>query len=166
MAVAARKVVLGVGNMLTGDEGVGIHAVRRLEQELGPAAEVEFLDGGTLGLNLLPLIEESSHMLIIDAVNAHRAPGSIIELRRDEIPLFSGIKVSQHQATMQEVLGLASIRGKLPDHLHLIGLPPECLDVGISLSPRAEEAMPELLCRAKRVLKMWEEVNQSETVHT
>jgi hydrogenase maturation protease len=160
MKPARRKVVLGIGNILTGDEGIGIHAVRRLEREYGPSAGVEFLDGGTLGLSLLTIIEECSHVLIIDAVNARRPPGSIVELHRDEIPLFSGIKVSQHQATMQEVLGLASIRGCLPDHLHLLGIQPACLDVGIGLSPAAENAMPELLHRAKALLTTWQETSQ------
>ncbi len=167
-----RIVVLGIGNTLNRDEGVGVHAVRALEAHLTPApspdgrssrqerglgGEVEFLDGGTLGLNLLPIVEEASHLLILDAVDAKQAPGTVIELTGDEIPLFSGIKLSQHQVTFQEVLGLAAVRGKLPPHLHLIGVQPADLAIGLELSPVVAGALPEVLRRAAAVLAEWME---------
>ncbi|NTU84469.1 MAG: hydrogenase maturation protease, partial [Chloroflexales bacterium] len=61
---------------------------------------------------------------MLDAADARQAPGSLVELRRDEIPLYAGVKLSQHQVTFQEVLGLANMRGRLPRHLHLIGVQP------------------------------------------
>ena len=84
-----RKIVFGLGNTLNRDEGLGVHAVKLLEarlrsagdeSSLNPPDELEFLDGGVLGLNLLPLVEEASHLLILDAVNAHQEPGSLIEM--------------------------------------------------------------------------------------
>ncbi len=156
-----RIIVLGIGNTLNRDEGVGVHAVRALEAQyprssvVGRPSSVEFLDGGTLGLNLLPIVEEASHLLILDAVDAHQPPGTVIELRGDEIPLFSGIKLSQHQVTFQEVLGLAAVRGKLPPHLHLIGVQPADLAIGLDLSPVVAAALPEVLRRAAAVLEGW-----------
>lgn len=175
-----RIVVLGIGNTLNCDEGVGVHAVRMLEQHLTPqppslpgkgepnspplvgersalaeSGEVAFLDGGTLGLNLLPVVEEASHLLILDAVDAHQPPGTVIELASDQIPLFSGIKLSQHQVTFQEVLGLAAVRGKLPSHLHLIGVQPADLAIGLDLSPTVAAALPEVLRRARARLEAW-----------
>ena len=150
------------------DEGVGVHALRALEahcspspdgcfshQERGAAGEVEFLDGGTLGLNLLPIVEEASHLLILDAVDARQAPGTVIELLGDEIPLFSGIKLSQHQVTFQEVLGLAAVRGNLPPHLHLIGVQPADLEIGLELSPIVAAALTEIIRRAMAMLDVW-----------
>ena len=137
-----RKIVLGLGNTLNCDEGLGVHAVKMLEQKLHPSSiiegdesvdELEFLDGGVLGLNLLPLVEEASHLLVLDAINARKDAGTVIEMKRDEIPLYTGIKMSDHQITFQEVLGLASFRGKLPEHLHLIGIQPADLSIGIEL---------------------------------
>ncbi len=64
---ANRKIVMGLGNTLNMDEGLGVHAVALLQKQLkGLAPDVEFLDGGALGLNLLPWVEESSHLLVLD----------------------------------------------------------------------------------------------------
>ncbi len=151
-----RKIVLGLGNLLNCDEGVGVYALRQLAaRQASAVSEVEYLDGGTLGLNLLPLVEESSHLLLLDAVSAGQPPGTVVELHRDEIPLYSGVKLSQHQLTFQEVLGLALFRGKLPDHLYLIGVQPDDLSIGVELSPCVAEALPQLLERAETVLRAW-----------
>ena len=155
MPQSARRVVLGIGNTLNHDEGVGVEAVGRLEARLGPRAGVEFVDGGVMGMNLLILVEECSHLLVLDAADAHRPPGALIELTREQIPLYSGIKLSQHQITFQEVLGLANMRGKLPGHLHLIGAQPADLSLGIGLSPVVEAAMPGLIAKARAVLDAW-----------
>ena len=67
-------------------------------------------------------MEDCSHLLVLDAVEAEAAPGAMVELAREQIPLFGGIKLSQHQVTFQEVLALAGLRGNLPDQVHLIGV--------------------------------------------
>jgi hydrogenase maturation protease len=151
-----RKIVLGLGNTLNRDEGVGVHAVERLKAGLGNRAGlVELLDGGVLGLNLLPLVEAAGHLLVLDAIDARRPPGTLLELRREEIPLYAGIKMSQHQVTFQEVLGLANIRGKLPPYLHLIGVQPADLSIGTDLSPTVTAVMPRIIARATAVLVEW-----------
>ncbi len=144
-----RKIILGVGNLLNRDEGVGIHAVRALQAQNTLGAEWEIVDGGTLGLNLLPLVEEASHLIVLDAMDARRAPGTLIELPRDEVPLFSTLKMSQHQLLFQEVLGLAHVRGRLPEHLVLLGIQPADLSVGVELSPVVARALPQLLARVE-----------------
>ena len=74
-----RKVVLGLGNILNRDEGLGIQALKLLDAQLGEHPEVELLDGGVLGLNLLMIVEECSHLLILDAVDAKKPAGMVIE---------------------------------------------------------------------------------------
>ena len=171
-----RKIVLGLGNTLNRDEGLGVHAVKLLEARLRrseadaweASSELEFLDGGVLGLNLLPLVEEASHLLVLDAVDARKGPGTVIEMKRDDIPLYSGIKLSDHQVTFQEVLGLASFRGRLPEHLHLIGIQPADLSIGVELSPTVSGRMPEVLTRAEALLREWglvEPIRRSEPKH-
>jgi len=155
MAEAKRKVVLGLGNLLNRDEGLGVQALKLLDAQLGEQPEVELLDGGVLGLNLLMVVEECSHLLILDAVNASQPPGTVIELRKEQIPLYSGVKLSQHQVTFQEVLGLANLRGFLPEHLHLVGIQPEDLGIGLELSPSVARALPEVVSRACAVLQEW-----------
>lgn len=151
-----RRVVLGLGNLLNRDEGLGVHALRALGERLGPDPGVELLDGGVLGLNLLPLVESCSHLLVLDAVDAGRPPGTVVELDRDRIPMLQGIKLSEHQVTFQEVLGLASIRGRLPGTLHLLGAQPADLFVGVAVSPAVDDAIPQIVERAVELLNRWD----------
>ncbi len=150
-----RKVVLGLGNLLNKDEGLGVHAIKALDAQRTPSCNVELLDGGVLGLNLLMIVEECDHLLILDAVNKGQLAGTVIELEKDQIPLFSGVKLSQHQITFQEVLGLAAMRGKLPEYIHLVGIQPEDLSIGIDLSPTVSKAIPDLIERARSKINDW-----------
>jgi hydrogenase maturation protease len=148
---------MGLGNTLNKDEGLGVHALALLEIKLAARApEVEFLDGGALGLNLLPWVEEASHLLVLDSmVSRFTLPGQVMELAKDEIPLYRNIKMSDHQITFQEVLGLAKFRECFPEHLHLVGAHPVDLSIGYGLSPEIEGVIPEILRRAERVLAEW-----------
>ncbi|MFN8456562.1 MAG: HyaD/HybD family hydrogenase maturation endopeptidase [Anaerolineae bacterium] len=156
MAESNRKVVLGLGNILNSDEGLGVHALQSLAQTLTSLNhEVEFVDGGVLGLNLLPLVESCSHLLILDAINAGLPPGSLLELRGEDIPLYAEARLSQHQITFQETLALAKLRAKLPPHLYLIGVQPADLSIRIGLSSVVALALPQVIERTVEVLRIW-----------
>jgi len=149
--------VLGLGNLLNSDEGLGVHAVRALQSGHGGRfPKAAFVDGGVLGLNLLPLVEEAPALLLIDCVQAGRPPGTIIELAAEQIPRYSGVKLSQHQTTFQEVLGLAEIRGALPERLHLVGVQPASLALGTELSPVVRASLPGVLLAVERQLHAWQ----------
>jgi hydrogenase maturation protease len=150
-----RKVVLGLGNLLFSDEGFGIQAVQILHAQHGSQFPVEWIDGGVLGLNLLPLVEECSHLLVLDAVDAEQPGGTLVEMRRDEIPLYSGVKMSEHQVGFQEVLGMAKFRGRYPTHLYLVGVQPADLSVSVRLSPAVTAALPATVQRATAILWEW-----------
>ena len=162
---AGRKIVMGLGNTLNKDEGLGVHAVALLKEKLEDRApDVEFLDGGALGLNLLPWVEESSYLLVLDSVvSRFSLPGQVMELAKDEIPLYRNIKMSDHQITFQEVLGLAKFRDKFPEHLHLVGAQPVDMSIGYGISLEIEAVMPEILTRAERVLREWGLLSQSSS---
>ena len=155
MTESKRKVVLGLGNILNKDEGLGVQALKLLDAQLGEQSEFELLDGGVLGLNLLMIVEECGHLLILDAVNVGKPAGTVVELTKEQIPLFSGIQLSQHQITFQEVLGLAKIRGYFPEYLHLIGIQPEDISTGLDLSQIIESSLPDVVSRALIVLDSW-----------
>jgi hydrogenase maturation protease len=153
---AKRKAVLGLGNLLNRDEGLGVRALKLLDLRLGRQHDFELLDGGVLGLNLLMIVEECSHLLVLDAVNVGKSPGTVVELSKEHIPHYAGVKLSQHQVSFQEVLGMAKLRGYLPNYLHLVGIQPEDVSLGLELSPTVERALPEVVSRACSVLKTWE----------
>lgn len=150
-----RSVVLGLGNLLQRDEGFGLAALKALQQSIGEPPGLEFVDGGVMGLDLLPLVETTRQLLILDAVNTARPAGTIVEFTREQLPLFSGIRLSQHQVGFQEVLGLASLREQLPEQLHLVGVQPAVLEPGTTLSPLVAATLPEVVSRATAVLRVW-----------
>lgn len=150
-----RKVVLGLGNLLFSDEGFGIQAVQTLQAEHGSEFPVEWIDGGVLGLNLLPLVEECSHLLVLDAVNAEKPAGTLVELADEEIPLYNGVKMSEHQVGFQEVLAMAKFRERYPTHLYMVGVQPADLSVGVGLSSVVTAALSAALERATDILREW-----------
>jgi hydrogenase maturation protease len=162
--VAGRDVVLGIGNILNRDEGLGVGALAMLEDRIGDGEGVELIDGGVMGLSLLPLVEECRHLLVLDAVDAGCEPGGFVEMTGDEIRLFTGVKMSEHQITFQEVLGLAFIRDKFPRYLHLIGAQPDDLAIGLGLSDRVEATLPVIVDRAVAVLEEWGLLAAAEVV--
>ena len=151
-----RKVILGLGNLLQTDEGAGLAALAALREKIAaPLPPLELIDGGTLGLDLLPLVEECSHLLLLDAVDAGLPPGTVVELTGEQIPLLAGVKLSEHQVSFQEVLALARLRGRLPQHLHLVGIQPADLSLGLAPSPLVAAQIPELVRRAQLKLAEW-----------
>ena len=138
-------VVLGLGNLLFSDEGMGIHAIRRILREGGLPTEVDVVDGNTMGIELLNHVESATHLLIIDAVDISGKGGSLCTLKGKEIPMFQGVKISQHQQSFKEILGIALLRRRLPEHLALVGVQPVNLDWGTDLSAQVDAAMEEVL---------------------
>jgi hydrogenase maturation protease len=156
MKMGHTTIVLGLGNLLFSDEGFGIHALNALKSRAGQFdPQLEWVDGGVLGLNLLPLVESAERLLVLDAADAGCKPGTLIELDRDEIPLFAGINLSEHQIGFQQVLGLAYLRGRLPQRLRLVGVQPGSLATSLELSPAVAAALPSVLERAAQVLQDW-----------
>lgn len=102
--------ILGIGNTLFSDEGVGIHLLPLLEDALVDYEDIEIIEGLTDGMKLLGPVEDAEKLIIIDAINAGKEPGTIITLVGDEIPAYFGIKMSIHQLGFQEVLMAAKLR--------------------------------------------------------
>ena len=152
MADTSRKVVLGLGNILYGDEGCGRRCVAPADISPGRARQGgDHRRGGTMGLKSAAHCRGLCYLLVLDTINAGKAPGTLIELRGEEIPLYAGIKLSEHQVTFQEVLGLATLRGKVPPHLHLVGVQPQELAMRIGLTPVVAAAVPHMVERSLAV---------------
>ena len=142
-----RIVVLGVGNLLWADEGFGVRCVEALGNGWELPPDVEVMDGGTLGLALVPLLLDATHVLLFDAV-AHRGePGTLIVARDDEVPaLMSGNKMSIHQVGVNDILASLDLLGHKPAHFTVVGVRPvELADYGGSLTPAVQARVPEAL---------------------
>ena len=139
----SKPVILGLGNPLFSDEGVGIHMVQGLmHEEISERAEL--IDGGTDALSLLGVIEETERLLVLDAIDGDQPPGSLYRLEDDQISMHLKSCMSAHQIGFQEVLALASLRGKLPVHVVLLGVQPQSLDWGTELTSTVAGVLPRL----------------------
>ena len=153
----ARIVVLGIGNLLWADEGFGVRCIEALQRRWEFADHVSLIDGGTQGLYLIQHVQEADALLIFDAIDYGLEPGTLKEVRDDEVPRFMGAKkMSLHQTGFQEVLSLATLTGKYPQQVLLIGCQPQELeDYGGSLRPVVKAAMEEALALGVAELERW-----------
>jgi hydrogenase maturation protease len=140
-----RTLVIGLGNPLMGDDGAGVTALERLRRSWVLPDEVELVDGGTWGMNLLPIIESAERLILLDAIRTGAAPGTLTVLERAELPRYFSLKLSPHQIDLREVLALAELRGALPLDLVALGIEPARVEMGVPLSAPVEAAMPKLV---------------------
>lgn len=147
--------VLGLGNVLLQDEGAGVRVIERLQAGFTFPEDVTVLDGGTLGLDLLHLLEGSRRAVIVDAVKAGKPAGTLVRLRNDEIPAFLGLKLSPHQVGLADILGLARLRGRLPDEVILWGVQAKDLTPGLALSPVVSAQVDTLAGHVLAELAAW-----------
>lgn len=153
-AARHETVVIGIGNPLMGDDGIGLAALQRLlAWEFEPF--VERVDGGTWGMNLLQFVEEARRLLVLDAIEAGLEPGSPVTLEGDEIPRFLSTKLSPHQIELREVLALAELRGTLPEEVVAIGLQPGRVEMSERLSPEVEARLDDMVERCVERLRRW-----------
>ncbi|HLB03001.1 MAG TPA: HyaD/HybD family hydrogenase maturation endopeptidase [Nitrospiria bacterium] len=145
MTDAPLVVVLGVGNTLMQDDGVGVWAVRAVAQAYELPSHVRLVDGGVAGLRCLPEIEAAEHLLIIDAVEGEGLPGTIYRLRSEDLPGGRGPFMSAHEVGITEVLAVARLLEKLP-HTRILGVQPlEARAVGLDLTPPLQDALPRVV---------------------
>ena len=143
-----RIVIIGVGNLLMKDEGIGIHAVQSL-QEIGLPPDVKLIDGGT-SPDLISYTRAGDKMIIIDAARAGGKPGTIYRFRPEDIAAGKGSLTSAHEMGVAENLNLMTITGNAPAEVVIIGIEPGEIDWGTELSPQLKQRLPAIV---KVVLK-------------
>ena len=144
MSKPRRTLVMGLGNPLMADDGAGVAALEHLRAHWDLPPEVELIDGGTWGMNLLPMVESTRHLILVDAIRSGAAPGTLKVLERHELPRYFALKLSPHQIDLREILALAELRGLLPEHLVAIGIEPERVEMEMCLSPRVSAGLAKL----------------------
>ena len=135
--------VMGVGNILLSDEGLGVRFLDELAKIPLPE-NVELLEGGTAGLELVHLIQEVDYLIIVDAIDAKDEPGALFRFRPDDIRVFpEKYEVSFHQIGIVEVLAMANVLGQAPQTL-IFGVQPKSLEWGLDISPEIQALFPRL----------------------
>jgi hydrogenase maturation protease len=143
--VTRRVVVLGVGNILQSDEGVGPHAVDELNRRFELPPGTTALDGGTSAMELLDDMARADLLLILDAVSSGRPPGSVVKLVGEEVPMFFTSKLSPHQVGIADVLAALFLNEESPGETIIIGVEPASLKLGMELSPLVAAAVPSVI---------------------
>ncbi len=147
--------LIGIGNILMTDDGVGVHALNALAERYLFPSQVQLIDGGTMGLDLLPFVEGKKRVLFIDAANLEKDPGVIGELNNGEIPEFFSTKLSVHQIALPDMLAAGRFLGTLPGTLCLVGIQPGSTESGYGLTPAVQGEFEALLERVLAKLAEW-----------
>ncbi len=133
--------VLGLGNSIMTDDGFGVKVVTTLSSRYHFQGPVKLIDGGTLGLDLLPHLEEIDSLLIIDALDMQEEPGSVFRIEGAEVPRAFASKLSVHQMGLQDLLAVAELQGHIPSKLVVWGVQPESIEMGTELTATVEAAV-------------------------
>ncbi len=149
-----KTAILGVGNLLLSDEGLGVRAVEIL-RSFSFDGDVEILDGGTLGIDLLYFLDGCQRLLIVDAILGGQECGTLYRIEGDEVNAYFRQKVSAHELGIQEVLAFMDILGKKPPEICVMGIEPYRLEVSTELSPVVKEKLGTLIEMILDKLKEW-----------
>jgi len=153
-ASTSRTVVIGVGNTIHSDDGVGVHALKRLENEPRVPADIALIDGGTHGIELLTYLYDSSRLLLLDAVDVGEQVGTLVRIAGDELRgLPCGASV--HQLGLADLLATLPLVSDTPREIVLLGVQPASTDWGTELSPPVEAALRPLVEAAVEQLLQW-----------
>ena len=147
--------VVGLGNILFGDEGFGVEAVRALEASGEYPESVSFIDGGTQGIYLLDYFESCDALLVFDSIIPREFKQKVYLYRNEELPAFIHRKMSSHQMGLSELLCVAKLHGRVPGDIVLIGAPPLNLELGSGLTDVMRNHVDTAVETARNVLEGW-----------
>ena len=148
--------VLGIGNTILSDEGFGVRVVEFLQKNYAFPDNVNLIDGGTLGVELIHFVAGTSKLLIIDSIDGGVAAGQTFHLRDAEILKHFTQKISAHEVGIQDILTMLEITGKKIPCVELIGAQPFSLDAGINLTPPMQKLLPIFADKALEILTRWQ----------
>lgn len=143
-APRSSTLILGVGNILLGDEGVGVRTIEAM-QKMNLPDDVEILDGGTASLDLLEILDNREKVIIVDAVQGGGEPGTLYRFTPDDIRANRPVTTSLHQVGLLETLTTLELSGNIPRNITIYGIEPKSLDWSLELSPEIAAMIPRII---------------------
>jgi len=137
-----RLIILGLGNILTKDEGFGVHFLRWFLERHRLPEDVEAVDGGTLGYVLLDLFDRCERMVVIDTIKLDDPPGSVYRFTHEEMSRYLPPPTTAHEVSFADVLCKAEMIGELPEIIFLCIIPGEWRDMGLEMTAEMTERLP------------------------
>jgi hydrogenase maturation protease len=155
-----KTLVLGIGNTLLTDEGVGIHVLQALEPELGNKPDITLLDGGTLSFTLAGPIEDADALIVVDAANIKSKAGDWKLLKGEEMDTFlmSNRKASVHEVGLTDLRAIAILAGHWPEKRVMLAIQPQVIDWGEFPTPAVAAAIPPVCAAIKEQIRVWNHV--------
>jgi hydrogenase maturation protease len=153
--MTAHTAVIGLGNVVMSDDGLGVHAVRRLRERFQVTDEVELVEGGTAGLLLLPHLADARQVVIVDAIDAGVAAGTLVRLEGEEWSRAFAVRMTPHDVGLADLLGAARLSGMWPERLTLHGAQPHSTALGTELSAPVAAAIDALVDQVAAELERW-----------
>lgn len=147
MDSSSSLLILGLGNLLCGDDGLGAFVAQELAATRIVPDGVRILDGGTLGLALLPYLEDAERAILVDAIQTDEPAGSAVRLEGEAVGPAVAARLSVHQVGVSDLIEAARWRNRIPPTLILLGLVPETTELGVGLSAPVLAGMPALVDR-------------------
>lgn len=148
--------VLGIGNILLQDEGFGVRVVEELHRRYSFPDNVQVLDGGTLGMELLRFVDGTSKLLVIDAIGGGQAPGTFYRFAGDEVNMYFQEKVSMHELGIKDVLITLELLDKRVNEVVIIGVEPQTLELGLELTATVAGMVDETVAAVIDQLALWQ----------
>jgi hydrogenase maturation protease len=149
-----KTLVLGLGNLVHSDDGLGVHAIQALRQDSRVPADTVLMDGGTLGLSLLPHISAFQRLLVIDALDVNESPGTLLRLEGKALRNLPG-KASVHQLGFADLMVALELLGESPEEIVLFGVQPLSTEWSTELTPPVREALGPLFDALLEQLEAW-----------
>ena len=140
-----RAVVLGIGNTILTDEAAGVRSVELLELRYQVPDNVLVIDGGTSGMEMIEDLSDLDFLIVIDVVKTGAAPGTVVKIAGDEIPVFFRRKLSPHQIALPDVLASLELLDAMPKEIIVLGVEPISLELGMEMTPAIAEQVPVLV---------------------
>jgi hydrogenase maturation protease len=157
VSATGRMTVLGIGNTLLRDEGLGVHVVNYLISTHSSHGEIDIVDGGTLGFELLTTVENANGLVVVDAAMLGLEPGTIEVLRGQEMDGYLGLpRRSAHEVGLRDLLDMARLNRSLPPRRALIAVQPACIEWGESLSAAVSDAITSAASAVLQVIEIWD----------
>jgi len=140
-----KTVVLGIGNLIMQDEGVGVRVVEALQRDHAMPAGVTLIDGGTSAMELLDELSDLDHLIVVDAINAGKPPGTLLRIEGDDVPSFFRTRLSPHQIGLPDVMASLEFLGAQPKRMVILGVQPQTMELGMELTPVVAAQVPALV---------------------
>ena len=155
-----KTLVLGIGNTLLTDEGIGIHVLQALDPELANWPDVTLLDGGTLSFTLAGPIEDADALIVVDAANIKTRPGEWAMLKGEEMDAFlmSNRKASVHEVGLTDLRAIAILAGHWPEKRAMLAIQPQTIDWGEQPTPAVAAAIPPVCAAIVEQIREWRHV--------